>query len=136
MRKKAISTSRLAPARPEARSRITNGQTILPNIDGRSVVARRYRDLCAALVTDSGGIEACSESRLQLIRRFAALAVQAEALEARLANGEQIDLSEHALISSTLVRLVSRLGIARRAKTVPSLTEYLAAKEQEHVGSD
>ena len=53
---------------------------------------------------------------LQLIRRFAALAVQAENMEAKLALGLEINLADHALVSSTLVRLASRLGINRRSK--------------------
>jgi hypothetical protein len=36
-----------------------------------------------------------SEVRIQLIRRFAASAVLAEAIEARQASGETIDVTEH-----------------------------------------
>ena len=76
------------------------------------------------------GADQCSESRLQLVRRFAAAAVLAEQMESRLANGEQIDIQEHALLCSTLTRLAQRIGIERRAKEVtPSVSEYLAAKE-------
>ena len=60
-----------------ARSRISNGVDLLPNVDGRSLVARRYRDISGAIIVDQGGIDQCSESRLQLIRRFAAAAVLA-----------------------------------------------------------
>ena len=84
------------------KSRITNGKDLLPNIDGRSVIARRYRDIVSAILADQGGADRCSESRQQLIRRFAAAAVLAEQLEGRLANGEQIDIAEHATLSSTL----------------------------------
>ena len=52
---------------------------------------------------------------MQLCRRFAAQSVLAEALEARLTNGEEVKIEEHPTISSTLVRLASRLGIDRRA---------------------
>jgi hypothetical protein len=55
---------------------------------------------------------------LQLIRRFAAAAVLAEQMEARLANGEQIDIAEHATLSSTLVRLAQRIGIDRVPRDV------------------
>jgi hypothetical protein len=74
----------LAPGKLVARSAISNGSKLLPNVDGRSLVARRFRDICAAIVIDQGGDDNCSESRKQLIRRFAALAVQAEAMEAKL----------------------------------------------------
>jgi hypothetical protein len=74
-----------------------------------------------------GGVENMTEARTQLCRRFAAVAVQAEQMEARLAMGQQIDLNDHALLSSTLVRLASRLGIERTARNItPSLADYLA----------
>ena len=50
----------------------------------------------------------------------------AEELEARLARGEAVDIAEHALLSSTLVRLAQRIGINRVAKDLtPSLGDYL-----------
>jgi hypothetical protein len=54
----------------QARSRLSNGRDVLPDVDGRSVVARRYRDIIGAVVFDQGGAEQLSEARLQLIRRF------------------------------------------------------------------
>jgi hypothetical protein len=108
------------------RDRVTNGADILPGIDGRSGIARRYRDIVDAILADQGGAERCSESRLQLVRRFAAAAVLAESLEARLVNGETIEISEHALLCSTLVRVSSKIGINRIPKNiVPSLVDYL-----------
>jgi hypothetical protein len=83
--------------------------------------------MAGAILADQGGIDQCSESRQQLIRRFAAAAVLAEQLEGRLASGEHIDVQEHATLSSTLVRLAARIGIDRRMKNiVPSLDEYLS----------
>jgi hypothetical protein len=114
--------------KPTARSRVTNGKDLLPGVDGRTASARRYQDLVANLVSDAGGNAQMSEARRQLIRRFAALAVCAENMEAKLANGEPIDLAEHCQISSTLVRLASRLGINRATKLVTPLRDYLEAK--------
>jgi hypothetical protein len=123
--------SALAGSSAAQRSRITNGSALLPGVDGRSAAARRFRDIAAAIVADQAGPEACSEARLQLIRRFAAAAVLAEAMEARLANGEQIDIAEHSLLSSTLVRLAQRIGINRVARNVtPTLDDYLRGKRQ------
>jgi hypothetical protein len=114
------------------RSRITNGSDLLPGIDGRSTVARRYRDIAGAILVDQGGIDHCSESRKQLIRRFAAAAVLAEQLESRLANGEQVDINEHAVLSSTLVRLAAKIGIDRVPRDVtPTLGELLRADSVE-----
>jgi hypothetical protein len=120
----------LAERPPTARSAVSNGSNLLPGVDGRSALARRYRDVLGALTSDQGGGDRLSEARTQLCRRFAAAAVLAEAMEARLVNGEAIDLQEHALLSSTLVRLAQRIGIDRRARNlVPDLADYLEAKK-------
>jgi hypothetical protein len=120
-------TSVLRPAKvTRNRSRISNGRELLPDIDLRLAIARRYRDLVAQIAIDQGGPDRCSETRMQLIRRFASGAVLAEELEARLVRGEQVDIAEHALLSSTLVRLAQRIGINRVAKDVsPTLGDYL-----------
>jgi hypothetical protein len=119
----------LAPRPPVARARVTNGSDLLPGVDQRSAIARRFRDIVSALVADQGGADRLSEVRLQLVRRFAAAAVLAENLEGKLASGEQIDLQEHALLSSTLTRLAQRIGIDRRARDItPSLRDYISRR--------
>ncbi len=81
------------------------------------------------MVADAGGEDRCSETKIQLIRRFSAAAVLAEAMEADLANGKQIDLNEHSLLSSTLVRIASRIGINRIPKNLtPNLHDYIAER--------
>lgn len=118
----------LRPRAAEHSSRVTNGKETLPGVDGRSAIARRYHDIASAIAIDQGGVENLTEARLQLIRRFAAAAVIAEQMEARLANGETIDVSEHAVLSSTLVRIARRIGINRTARDVtPSVAQYLEA---------
>jgi hypothetical protein len=63
---------------------------------------------------------------MQLIRRFAAAAVLAEQMQARLANVEQIDIAEHALLVSTLVRVAQRIGINRVSRDIsPTLSDIL-----------
>ena len=105
-----------------ARSAISNGKTILPGTDGRSVIARRYFDIQCALLADQGGADQISEARLQLIRRFAAAAVLAEEMEGQLARGEKIDIAQHALLVSSLVRLANRIGIDRVPRSINSPT--------------
>jgi hypothetical protein len=59
-----------------ARYSIAPGGTIKPrrpvaaDVDGRSIIARRYRDIAHAIQIEQG--DEISEARLQLIRRFAA----------------------------------------------------------------
>jgi hypothetical protein len=113
-----------------ARSRVTNGADILPNVDARSAIARRYKDVVSAILADQAGATQCTEARQQLIRRFAAAAVIAEQMEARLINGEAISITEHALLASTLVRIARQIGIDRRMRNItPTLGEYLASKQ-------
>src|SRR5262245_46450255 len=110
------------------RSRLTNKKDLLPGVDGRTVIYRRFRDIASQVALDQGGLDVLSEARLQLVRRFAATAVLAEQLEAALANGEEIDIERHALLCSTLTRLAQRIGIDRRARNVtPTLRDYLDA---------
>jgi hypothetical protein len=115
----------LRPHVPRNRSRISNQREILPGIDQRLAIARRYRDLVSQIVQDAGGPDRCSETRMQLIRRFASGACLAEQLEARLARGEEVSIAEYAALSSTLVRLAQRIGMNRVPKTVPSLADIL-----------
>ena len=111
------------------RTRVSSGKKALPHVDGRTLAARRFKDILDALTVDQGGLDRLSEARVQLCRRFAALAVQAESLEARLANGEQVDIGEQALLASALVRIATRIGLDRRARNiVPTLEDYLDAK--------
>jgi hypothetical protein len=112
--------------------RASNGRDVSLNVDGRSVIARRYRDINSAIMADQGGADQCSESRQQLIRRFAAAAVLAEQLEARLVRGEEIDVTEHAVACGTLVRIARIIGVDRTTRThTPTLAQYLEFKAQQ-----
>ena len=123
---------RLVPRKVSARSPVSNGADILPDVDGRSAVARRYRDIAAQIIADMGGASQCAEARIQLIRRFAAAAVLAEQMEAQLANGHLIEIADHALLCSNLVRLAQRIGIDRRSRdTTPSLSQYLQLRSKQ-----
>jgi hypothetical protein len=110
------------------RSAIANGNGLLPGIDGRCAVARRFKDIASALIADQGGEDRCSESRKQYVRRFAAAACLAELLEAQLARGEEIDITKHALLCSTMVRVGNKIGVDRVPRDVsPTLSEHLAS---------
>ena len=116
--------------KPHGRSRLTNKKDLLPGVDGRTVVYRRFRDIASQVALDQGGLDQLSEARLQLVRRFAAAAVLAEQLEAALANGQEINVAEHGLLCSTLVRIAQRIGINRVPRDV-SLTLADILRENE-----
>jgi hypothetical protein len=109
--------------RKHNKSRITNGRKLLPLVDGRSVLARRFRDIAGGIIADHG--DDIPEAQRQLIRRFAAASVIAEQMEAKLASGGQIDINQHALLCSTLVLVGKRLGLQRRVRDVTRLSRYL-----------
>jgi hypothetical protein len=117
------------PRMNPAHSKVTNGREILPGVDGRSGVARRYRDVMDAICQDQGGKDRLAEARIQLIRRFSAAAVMAEEIEANLALGKPVNIAEHVQLTSAMVRVASRIGINRRAREImPTLNEYLTTQ--------
>ncbi len=113
---------------PTTRSRVTNGKELVAGADGRSPQARRYRDLIAEMTNDLGGAEVLSEAQRQLIRRAAGLSVQAEAVEAAILNGKDIDLAAYVTATNALRRVLDTLGLKRVAKEVPNLQAYLAGR--------
>jgi hypothetical protein len=82
----------VASSPPAIRSRVTNHRDLLPGLDGRSASARRYRDLVNSYIVDMGGADQCSDIKLGLLRRLAAVTVQSELIEARMINGEAVDI--------------------------------------------
>ena len=101
-------------------------------------VVHRWLDGIATSSVRSSSTEVvgdyCSESRRQLIRRFAAAACFAEQLEARLVNGEQIDIQQHATLSSTLVAMsdawnVPDAGDLARVGRLALVVEFLIQRE-------
>jgi hypothetical protein len=96
------------------------------------VFALRYRQISSAIMHDQGGPDRCSETGQHLIRRFAAAAVLAEQMEAKLAGGETIDIKDHTLLCSAMVNLARLLGRDRVARNVTSaLAKYLELKAEE-----
>lgn len=125
-----------AVAKSTGRSAITNGSTLMPGIDGRSLYARRFRDLIDLHSADLGGADRLSQAEQSLVRRAATLTIQCEQLEARFAEIETpatiADLDAFQRMSNTLRRLLTTLGTKRRQKTVPNLNEYLASQPSRH----
>ena len=121
-----------AAKKATAKSRITNGRTLLANVDGRSLWARRLRDLIELHVADLGGPDAISEAEKSIVRRVATLTVELERLEAEFAQAGGADadgLDLYQRTAGNLRRLLDAIGIRRRPRDVtPSLKEYIEAK--------
>jgi hypothetical protein len=112
-------------AKPSARSRVSNGKDLfLEGVDGRSAIARRYRDILAQLVSDLGGDP--SEAQTIIVRRATTLAVWCEQAEGEAASGKPLDIGEYTTATNTLRRLLNDLGLERRMRDItPTIDAYL-----------
>ena len=108
------------PSRPlTVRSAVTNDPLFLRGVDGRSVVARRYRDVAIALADDLGGQGRLNEPSKIMIRQVAALTVQTETMQSRIIAGEDVDLEQLTRLSNVLGRTLQRLGL-KKPRPTPS----------------
>lgn len=122
--------SHLEKPSPKTRSRVTNGNALLADLDGRTAPVRRYRDLYQQFVQDVGGDPSAAQDAIA--RRAAQLCVVLEQSEATYLAGGGVDIGEYTTASNAMRRLLADLGIKRVARDVtPSLSSYLAAKATE-----
>jgi hypothetical protein len=110
------------PKNRTPRKRMDGARSIMTEVDGRSAYARRWRDLCALLISDAGGADRLSELKLGLIRRAATLMLSCERLEADLAEGRPADLDLLGRLVGHTCRIAEVLGLNRVSRDVtPSL---------------
>lgn len=116
-----------APPPPTARSAVANGSRLfVEGLDGRSALARRYRDLVIEFTADLGDDPTAAQK--QLIRRAASLSTWCEAVEVRLANGEDVDIGPLTTAANSLRRILLDIGLRRVPRDVtPTLHDYLAS---------
>jgi hypothetical protein len=94
--------------------------------DGRTVWARRFKDLVEGMVTDAGVFEALSELKLGLIRRCAALCAECERMESELALGKRVDIDLLARTASHYRRIAETVGLDRAKKDItPNLADIV-----------
>jgi hypothetical protein len=116
----SISTNGLR--RPRKERLLTRAQ-----VDGRTKARRKFDAIVAGIASDLGGEDRLSTVARHLVEAFAGAALHVGDLNARLLLGEKIDVTEHAQVISTLVRIATRIGIHRLARDVspPRVDEYL-----------
>jgi len=119
------------------RSAVTSGRKLLIGGDPNSAWSRRYRDLVVRHISDLGGRDMLSEAQLSLVRRAAALACELEQMEARMSQGEAVNLDSFGRAASHLRRLLEAVGLHRRARDVtPTLAELIAQDEAEQAAEE
>jgi len=94
-------------------------------LDGRTRARKQFDAIVRGIAADLGGEDRLSTVQKHLVEAFAGAAVHVHDINARLMLGEQIDIIAHSQAVSVMVRIASRIGIARLPRTVPSLDEYL-----------
>ena len=95
------------------RSRVTNGKSLLQGIDGRSAEYRRFKDLYIGYLERTGG------KHDELCRQLAALVMHRELLDARVVNGEHVDMFHHVRLSNSINRTMRALGFLRQDDDEP-----------------
>ena len=113
-----------------ATSRATTGRRLFAEGgDGRSVWGRRWRDLCLSHAADLGGPGVLSEAQTSVIKRVASLEIALESMEARMSEGERIDLDQFGRLTGRLCRLLELIGIRRLTKPLDPTSELAKALE-------
>jgi hypothetical protein len=122
-------TSAIAKRPSKVRSAVSNGKRSFVDGDGKSVWARRQRDLFELHISDLGPVESLSEAQLSICRRVATIEVELERQEGALSKGEAIDLDAYSRIAGNLRRMLESIGIERAKRDLtPDLATYLASK--------
>lgn len=126
----AIGTTRFAKeahrTRKAFKSRVTNGKSFLPGIDGRSVWSRRARDVHRQLVQDRGGVSVVSTAETLIARRAAVLEAELERYEVGFAEAGEAEASALCLyqtVANCQRRLLEAIGLERRARDVTQTIE-------------
>jgi hypothetical protein len=111
------------------RAKVSNRSRLHASVDGRTVSARRFRDLVCDFAAPLGGFDNLSEADAVLVREVAAKTIEAEVLQAKLANGEATDSNSSVRVGNVLSRLLAQLERRRRALAPksPTLADILRA---------
>ena len=131
--RKAAAEARAQPGEKKfARSRVSNGTTLLPGIDQRSPWVRRCKDLITDHIADLGGLENVSVPERSIVRRCAVLTTELERMEAlfavaEAASPEQLDLYQRT--ANSLRRLLEAVGLQRRQRDItPETLDQIGAE--------
>jgi hypothetical protein len=89
-------------------------------LDKATGAARFFDRMVREIENDLGGRRQLSRIEGELVRAFAGAATTLQYLNVQVALGEgsEIDLAGYATIASTMLRIGSRLGLARRPRDV------------------
>ena len=108
--------------------RVHSRRVFVEGGDGRGAWTHRWKTLVAAHATDLGG-EGLSEAQISICRRAATMEIALEQIEARMSEGQDIDLDQYGRSASRLCRMLELVGIKRQARPIDPLSELAKALE-------
>lgn len=112
----AIAGNRL----PALRSKLTNDATLLPGVDRRTRLGRRYQDIVEALAIEYGSANPVA------LRELAALRFTLEREQGAIVAGDVRSVEQLVRLTNTIERKERALRAAKRqASQPPSLDSYL-----------
>jgi hypothetical protein len=91
------------------------------DLDNRTAAAKAFDRLYADVSSDLGNDLTAVER--SLVEGFVGATIVLQALNTKLALGEEIDLGEHAAVCSSMVRIAAKIGLSRRSRIVSGLIE-------------
>jgi hypothetical protein len=98
----------------------------LADLDARTSAAKAAFQLRDAITADLGGSDAITTAQAALIENAALMGAALADMAARYLAGEGADLALYCTIANAQRRLLTDLGLERRARDVtPDLREYL-----------
>lgn len=116
-----------AGTRPiSTRSRTTN-RLRLPGLDGRTAVARRFRDLADAYARTVAPDRPLTDDEAAAVLKAASLAAMCESIRAKAMKGRKTDIATLARLEGVADRALRALDkLKRKAPVGPSLRDSLA----------
>ena len=111
------------PKLPTPPRKFTQGW--LADLDGRTDTAKQMRERFASFTQDLGGAERLSYAQRSLVERALWLEFWLASQERELAEGKEFDVGKWVQAANSLQGIMSKLGLERVAREVPSLREYI-----------
>lgn len=110
--------------KPQASTRLANGKRnfLLADVDGRSVIGRRYRELSEGLANQLGGNP--SPGQQAMIKSAAMLALQNEIDDCAVAQGQEIDSDRYCRRANVLATLLVKSGLNKASSESAKLIDH------------
>jgi hypothetical protein len=115
---------------PRAKTRLLT----VESLDGRTIAARRARELAAAFQVELGGTVSATQ-RFAIGRAAALVALAEDAKARRLAGDDGVSLNDIVRLDGAAARAVKGLGIKPAPKRKLTLGQHLAARQAAAAGA-